>query len=837
MSTLVSTAVVVWTVETMADGIAGSIKREIGHLCHDEQRQRATDKHHQPQQTAGSARGYGGASLGRQGIEDGVNRYSIAAPPAPSSWPLTGPFGYQSDTLGNEFSVLTDFLETLDECSFFTPLPTMTSRITPNTFSPSITATFSNESVLSQISVSSASLTGGSPALPRSAQSTHIDGNDPQPSEPILPAATKAEKFLLMAADQDSGPRDQRLKSVIRSKYEAGLLKPYNYVKGYTRLSRWMDKNVSQESKCQILQPLGVLRPKFRAIAQSLRDIDLVFIEEAFERMLLDYDRVFAAVGVPACLWRRTGEIYKANREFAELVGIDTYMMRDGRLCIYELMIEESAVNYWEKYGHVAFDSSQKAVLTSCVVRYKPAINRPAANIPTKGSAAVAADSNTNGQVAMKEREEEEGAPMEEGTINCCFSFTIRRDKWGIPRHVAFTGLQSTLCVIKDIAGNVGIPGLYAGIAGLETIISVSEQFLANDERISRLLERIMGLDIMLQGFQSGGPLPPQVYQRVAKLVLLWENEAAKISELRERNGVIKWFTAKRDEVMLEEILDSINQSIQDFMLECAFNTEIGVHRLQHDISELKRLTNHNLTLLQSSTRTARSMPNPNTTTSKNVMKRLEPNDPVFLEVHSYFNDRWLRDPKLKRPTIKAIYQVSSWSERGSSHLQKYSAYRSELRKALPNHRLIEEPLFHTHHATRQCTLGDDLSETISPCYKSSCSLCHILRCDFRDDLVRKSSDSMWGPGFYLTTASNKASYYSRNGDNHSPNRTVLFSKVLVGVPKLVSVQNPGLRAAPPGTHSIKAITKDQGGEVIYSERVVYRADAICPWVMILYHF
>jgi hypothetical protein len=54
-----------------------------------------------------------------------------------------------------------------------------------------------------------------------------------------------------------------------------------------------------------------------------------VFIEEAFERLLLDYDRVFSAMGVPACLWRRTGEIYKGNREFSELVGVDGYMMRD----------------------------------------------------------------------------------------------------------------------------------------------------------------------------------------------------------------------------------------------------------------------------------------------------------------------------------------------------------------------------------------------------------------------------------------------------------------------------------------------------------------------------
>lgn len=38
-------------------------------------------------------------------------------------------------------------------------------------------------------------------------------------------------------------------------------------------------------------------------------------------------------MAIPACLWRRTGEIYKANREFAELVGVDGYMLRD--VCVY----------------------------------------------------------------------------------------------------------------------------------------------------------------------------------------------------------------------------------------------------------------------------------------------------------------------------------------------------------------------------------------------------------------------------------------------------------------------------------------------------------------------
>jgi len=53
---------------------------------------------------------------------------------------------------------------------------------------------------------------------------------------------SQTEKFFMTAADQATGTRDERLAKVIRAKYEAGLLKPYNYVKGYKRLSTWMEK-------------------------------------------------------------------------------------------------------------------------------------------------------------------------------------------------------------------------------------------------------------------------------------------------------------------------------------------------------------------------------------------------------------------------------------------------------------------------------------------------------------------------------------------------------------------------------------------------------------------
>ncbi|KAI9310455.1 hypothetical protein BX666DRAFT_1869665, partial [Dichotomocladium elegans] len=202
----------------------------------------------------------------------------------------------------------------------------------------------------------------------------------------------KQDQFFLTAADPHDGKLEDRLNEVINAKYEAGFLKPYNYVTGYARLQRYMDLHMAPSSRQRILNVMGTFRPAFRDVAQALTDVDLILVEEAFERLLLDYDRVFSAMAIPACLWRRTGEIYKGNKEFASLIDVPVEKLRDGQLCIYELMVEDSTVNYWEKYGNIAFDPRQKAVLTSCLVKHQ-----------TK-------------QIILP----------------CCFSFTIRRDKFNM---------------------------------------------------------------------------------------------------------------------------------------------------------------------------------------------------------------------------------------------------------------------------------------------------------------------------------------------------------------------------------------------------------------------
>jgi hypothetical protein len=60
-----------------------------------------------------------------------------------------------------------------------------------------------------------------------------------------------------------------------------------------------------------------------------------------YVRVRQDYARVFSSLGVPACLWRRTGEICKLNKEFAVLVDIpfERFEFKDpaSAICIYEV--------------------------------------------------------------------------------------------------------------------------------------------------------------------------------------------------------------------------------------------------------------------------------------------------------------------------------------------------------------------------------------------------------------------------------------------------------------------------------------------------------------------
>ncbi|KAK6436494.1 Transcription factor [Oleoguttula sp. CCFEE 5521] len=224
-------------------------------------------------------------------------------------------------------------------------------------------------------------------------------GNEISRPSSTYPVDTRArDKFYMTAADPAGlSSAEDRLHKLLKAKYDAGMLKPFNYVKGYAKLNTYMEKNMSRESRVRILRQLDRFRPKFREAMHSLTDMQLVLVEMWFERSLMEYDRVFASMAIPACCWRRTGEIFRGNKEMADLIDVPIDRLRDGKLAIHEIIAEESLVSYWEKFGAIAFDPSQKAILTSCVLK----------------------------------------SPGSEGKgKRCCFSFTIRRDTHSIPSLV-----------------------------------------------------------------------------------------------------------------------------------------------------------------------------------------------------------------------------------------------------------------------------------------------------------------------------------------------------------------------------------------------------------------
>ncbi|KAF2839608.1 hypothetical protein M501DRAFT_721909 [Patellaria atrata CBS 101060] len=218
----------------------------------------------------------------------------------------------------------------------------------------------------------------------------------PRPGS-ALPLDKAREKYYMTAADPaGTDTPEERMNKLLKAKYDAGLLKPFNYVKGYARLNQYMEQNMSPTSRNLILRQLDKFRPKFRERMHSLTDIELILVEFWFEKRLMEYDRVFASMAIPACCWRRTGEIFRGNKEMAELIHVPMERLRDGNISLHEIMVQDSLVSYWQKFGAIAFDSSQKAILTSC------SLKNPGRN-------------------------------SKDPEIKCCFSFTIRRDNHNIP--------------------------------------------------------------------------------------------------------------------------------------------------------------------------------------------------------------------------------------------------------------------------------------------------------------------------------------------------------------------------------------------------------------------
>jgi len=162
------------------------------------------------------------------------------------------------------------------------------------------------------------------------AQASLVPGSSIPRPKSSRPTDKEEDKYYMTIADPSGNDTpEERMNKVFMAKYNAGMLRPFNYIQGYARLHRYMDQNMQPASRQRILRQLDKFRPKFRERMQSLTDMELTFVEMWFERSLMEYDRVFASMAIPACCWRRTGEIFRGNKEMAELIHVPIEKLRD----------------------------------------------------------------------------------------------------------------------------------------------------------------------------------------------------------------------------------------------------------------------------------------------------------------------------------------------------------------------------------------------------------------------------------------------------------------------------------------------------------------------------
>ncbi|KAL8943366.1 MAG: hypothetical protein Q9211_001005 [Gyalolechia sp. 1 TL-2023] len=390
---------------------ARCVKRNIGHLCHDEPREAAKNAKVLP---GDMAQGDDAAlkqdntallsvvdeqQVGQQLLQEPDLDLSTTAPangqtgsaqlaePPPASgapgepsgpksqpllgrsdWSLGGQNQFQdmhnfhpsymfnAPEVTNEYNLLNDFLSTslLDDGAMFS--------------ADDAQGLYSDPSLINTVAANSNGHRGQrfptqpSRFLGRSQTPAASTGDVDGPSI-AMPADKARENYYMTAADPAGNDTpEERMEKLLKAKYRAGMLRPFNYVKGYARLNEYMDKHMQPASRQKILRELDRFRPKFRERMQTLTDMELVLVEMWFERSLMEYDRVFASMAIPACCWRRTGEIFRGNKEMAQLIHVPIEQLRDGKLAIHEIIIEEHLVSYWEKFGKIAFDNSQKAI-------------------------------------------------------------------------------------------------------------------------------------------------------------------------------------------------------------------------------------------------------------------------------------------------------------------------------------------------------------------------------------------------------------------------------------------------------------------------------------------
>ncbi|ORE11158.1 hypothetical protein BCV72DRAFT_198365 [Rhizopus microsporus var. microsporus] len=268
--------------------------------------------------------------------------------------------GFGSETVGLEYGFIGNMLQN--------PLD-LTSAFTTNKSSPVSTSTTSNMAT---------------PYMPQQMNQQNLYGASSSSFDPTISSTKQLVKlnntndsFMMKRPNTSSVTSGSTVMSTGRRKGVGGtpeevytnIMKPYNYAEGFHYLIQYVRQKMNKEDLMQISRALALFRPSFLALIMNLTEEDLVFMEKCIQRTLLEYEKLISFSGTPTVIWRRTGEICLVGKEFSLLTQWTKDMLLSKKVYIYELMDNQSAVEYWEKFSKHAFDNTNKSCTYSCIIK------------------------------------------------------------------------------------------------------------------------------------------------------------------------------------------------------------------------------------------------------------------------------------------------------------------------------------------------------------------------------------------------------------------------------------------------------------------------------------
>lgn len=148
----------------------------------------------------------------------------------------------------------------------------------------------------------------------------------------------------------------------------AKVTKPFSYTPGYHSLIAYLRKRFPKPMLVKMAESMAAYRPSFIACTNSLKEGDLIFMEQCFQRTLLTYDNFIRVNGTPTIVWRRTGEIAYVGNEFCILTGWSKDELIGRKRFIVELLDDKSVVEYFQLFLRIAFGDFLGATMTECTL-------------------------------------------------------------------------------------------------------------------------------------------------------------------------------------------------------------------------------------------------------------------------------------------------------------------------------------------------------------------------------------------------------------------------------------------------------------------------------------